>query len=338
MNFEIENSSVELDALFCQLPVVAWIKMADATARRICLSLRSCKDPRLSRKLKVILFSLNEECPYEEDALFDSMVRRVYTSLSVYKALTDSRVNSCSNDELIRKFFEALLGIIKGEEFQNTFKNEEKVSQRSSALLSEYFINLKLIHSKILIIRLDLYYNQDSIESIACQQNVVKDWQELLAYVRKTFKSHLLGHAMKIEFGIDRGVHVHSIFCMDGSKLKSDVKIAALIGKHWVSNVVPQIGRYFNCNTNSHLYKYKSRCVGLFDKIDEDFKNGVEFMSSYVTKPDPLPSLVIDGLKRKFRKGGLSKKQKKRLKERGEKIKNLNEQFHLTDAVNEFTS
>jgi hypothetical protein len=48
----------------------------------------------------------------------------------------------------------------------------------------------------------------------------------------------------------------------------------------------------------------------LFDKIDEDFKNGVEFMSSYVTKPDPLPSLVIDGLKRKFRKGGLSKKQK----------------------------
>lgn len=55
--------------------------------------------------------------------------------------------------------------------------------------------------------------------------------------------------------------------------------------------------------------------------MDEEFQNGVKAMSAYVTKPDPLPRLVVHGLKKKFRKGELNERQKERVRRRKEDFK-----------------
>ena len=55
--------------------------------------------------------------------------------------------------------------------------------------------------------------------------------------------------------------------------------------------------------------------------MDEDFQNGVKAISAYVTKPDPLPRIVVHGLKRTFRKGEINSKKKARVMRRKEVLK-----------------
>ncbi|MDH0373716.1 inovirus Gp2 family protein [Comamonas aquatica] len=316
MKFEIEKSSLELEALLYELQLASWMKLADEVARRIYSSLKSNLKLRLSRKLRVLLQALDSELPSPDDEFFNEIVCKVYTSFSVFKALMDARAEWKCADDFEGILFYNLIKRIGSKGFHNAYKEEDKLHKRRAESLYDYISDLKIAHSKIMIVRLDLYYHQEVIQSIRSQQNVVDDWSRLLAFARKSYKQNFLGYAMKIEFGGDRGVHVHSIFIMNGSNLKRDVNVARSLGHYWVKDVVPGIGRYFNCNEKTHQEKYKWRAVGTFTKMDEEFQNGVKAMSAYVTKPDPLPRLVVHGLKKRFRKGELNERQKERVRRR----------------------
>lgn len=321
MKFEIEKSSLELETLLYELQLASWMKLADELARRIYSSLKSNLKLRLSRKLRVLLQALDSELPSPDDEFFKEIVSKVYTSFSVFKALMDARAEwKCADDFEVILFYN-LIKRIGSKGFNNAYQEEDKLHKRRAESLYDYISDLKIAHSKIMIVRLDLYYHQELIQSIRSQQNVVDDWSRLLAFARKNYKQNFLGYAMKIEFGDDRGIHIHSIFIMNGSNLERDVKVARSLGHHWVKDVVPGIGRYFNCNEKTHQEKYKWRAVGTFTKMDEEFQNGVKAMSAYVTKPDPLPRLVVHGLKKKFRKGELNERQKERVRRRKEALK-----------------
>ena len=316
MKFEIEKSSLELENLLYELQIASWVKLADEIARRIYSSLQLSLKLRLSRKLRVLLQALDRELPSSVDAFFKETIGKVYTSQTVFNALLESRVECKCEANFARVFFYNLMKMVGSKGFHNAYQEENKIHKRRAESLYDYISDLKIAHSKIMIVRLDLYYHQELIQSIRSQQNVVADWSRLLAFARKGYKGNFLGYAMKVEFGNDRGVHVHSIFIMNGSNLERDVKVARSLGHHWVKNVVPGIGRYFNCNEKTHQEKYKWRAVGTFTKMDEEFQNGVRAMAAYVTKPDPLPRLVVHGLKKKFRKGELNDRQKMRVRRR----------------------
>lgn len=316
MNFEIEKNTPDLETLSYELELASWVKLADEVARRIYSSLKSNLKLRLSRKLRVLLQALDSELPRPDDEFFKEIVCKVYTSFSVFKALMDTRAEWKCADDFEEILFYNLIKRIGSKGFCNAYQEEDKIHKRRAESLYDYISDLKIAHSKIMIVRLDLYYHQEPIQSISSQQNVVDDWSRLLAFARKSYKQNFLGYAMKVEFGNDRGVHVHSIFIMNGSNLERDGKIARSLGHHWVKDVVPGIGRYFNCNEKTHQEKYKWRAVGTFTKMDEEFQNGVKAMSAYVTKPDPLPRLVVHGLKKKFRKGELNERQKERVRRR----------------------
>ncbi|WP_417282705.1 hypothetical protein, partial [Comamonas sp.] len=245
----------------------------------------------------------------------------VYTSFSVFQALMDARGECKNEDDFERRFFYNLMKRVGSKRFCNAYQEEDKIHKRRTDSLYSYISDLKIAHSKIMIVRLDLYYHQEPIDSLKSQQSVVADWKRLLALARESYKQNFLGYAMKIEFGDDRGVHIHSIFVLNGSNLRRDVNVARSLGHHWVKDVVPDIGRYFNCNEKQHQKKYKWRSVGDFLKMDEDFQNGIKAMSAYVTKPDPFPRLVVHGLKRTFRKGEINFKKKARVMRRKEVLK-----------------
>lgn len=321
MKFEIEKSSLELETLLYELQIASWVKLADEVARRIYSSLQLSLKLRLSSKLRVLLQALDRELPSSVDAFFKETIGKVYTSQTVFNALLESRVECKCEANFARVFFYNLMKRIESKGFHNAYQEEDKIHKRRAESLYGYISDLKIAHSKIMIVRLDLYYHQELIQSIRSQQNVVADWSRLLAFARKIYKGNFLGYAMKVEFGNDRGVHVHSIFIMNGSNIEHDVKVARSLGHHWVKDVVPGIGRYFNCNEKKHQEKYKWRVVGTFTKMDEEFQNGVKAMSAYVTKPDPLPRLVVHGLKKKFRKGEINERKKERVRRRKEALK-----------------
>lgn len=318
MKFEIEKNTPDLETLSYELELASWMKLADEVARGIYPSLREGLKLRLSRKLRVIIKALDHELPSTDDKIFKGMLDKVYTSLAVFKALMSARVEWGGAADFERIFFNNLKERVGSKSFQNSYREEEKIHRRRTESLYSYISDLKIAHSKIMIVRLDLYYHQESIESLRSQQNVEADWGRLLTFARESYKRNFLGYAMKIEFGNDRGVHIHSIFVLNGSNLRRDVNVARSLGHHWVKDVVPGIGRYFNCNEKQHQKKYKWRSVGEFVKVDEDFQNGVKAMSSYVTKPDAFPRLVVHGLRRTFRKGEINSKKKARVMRRKE--------------------
>lgn len=321
MKFEIEKSSLELEALLYELQLASWMKLANEVARRIYSSLKSNSKLRLSRKLRVLLQALDSELPSPDDEFFKEIVFKVYTSFAVFKALMDTRAEWKCIDDFEGMLFYNLIKRIGSKGFRNACQEEDKIHKRRAESLYDYISDLKMAHSKIMIVRLDLYYHQELLDSLKFQQNVIDDWSSLLAFARKSYKKNFLGYAMKIEFGDDRGVHIHSIFIFNGSNLRRDVNVARSLGHHWVKDVVPIIGRYFNCNEKQHQKKYKWRSVGDFVKMDEDFQNGVKAMSAYVTKPDPLPRIVVHGLKRTFRKGEINSKKKARMMRRKDELK-----------------
>ncbi|KGH12943.1 inovirus-type Gp2 protein [Comamonas thiooxydans] len=321
MKFEIEKNPLELATLLYELQLASWMKMADEVARGIYPSLKEGLKLRISKKLRVLLQALDSELPSPDDEIFKEIVCKVYTSFSVFKALMDAR-DGCKNEvDFERRFFYNLIKRVGSKGFCNAYQEEYKLHKRRTDSLYSYISDLKIAHSKIMIVRLDLYYHQEPIDSLKSQQSVVADWNRLLDFARESYKQNFLGYAMKIEFGNDRGVHIHSIFVMNGSNLRRDVNVARSLGHHWVKDVVPGIGRYFNCNEKQHQKKYKWRSVGDFVKMDEDFQNGIKAMSAYVTKPDPLPRLVVHGLKRTFRKGEINSKKKARVMRRKEVLK-----------------
>ena len=321
MKFEIEKSTPDLETLSYELELVSWVKLADEVARGIYPSLREGLKLRLSRKLRIILKALDHELPSPDDQLFKAMLDKAYTSLAVFKALMSTRAELGCVGDFERIFFNNLKERVGSKGFQNSYREEEKIHRRRTESLYSYISDLKIAHSKIMIVRLDLYYHQEPIESLRSQQNVEADWGRMLAFARKSYKQNFLGYAMKIEYGNDRGVHIHSIFVLNGSNHRRDVYIATILGHHWVNEVVQGIGRYFNCNEKRHSKKYEWRAVGEFVKMDENFKNGVKALSAYVTKPDLLPRIVVHGLKRTFRKGEINSKKKERVIRRKEVLK-----------------
>lgn len=323
MKFEIDACSPVIGDLLYELEVASWVKLADQVARRIYSSLESKPSikMRLSGKLRILLQALNRELPSDIDNFYKKSIRKIYTSSCVFNAILECRIAFNGSIDFEKLFFDTLLDRIGSKGFRNSFKQEDKIHKRKSESLYNYIYDLKVAHSKIMIVRLDLYYHQELIESISSQQNVVDDWNRLLAFARKSFKESFLGYAMKVEFGNDRGVHVHSIFIFNASSLMNDVNVARRLGHHWVKDVVPGIGRYFNCNEKKHCERYKWRSVGNFIKIDEEFQNGLKAMSAYVTKPDPFPRLVVHGLSRTFRKGEINSKKKARVMRRKDELK-----------------
>lgn len=320
MKFEIDACSPVIGDLLYELEVASWLKLSDQVARRIYSSLKSSPDIkiRLSNKLRVLLKALNRELPIDVDDFYKEAIHRVYTSSFVFEALMKCRPKINTSIDFEKLLFDCLCIGVGSKGFHNAYQQEYKIHKRKAESLYNYIYDLKVAHSKIMIVRLDLYYHQELINSISSQQNVVDDWNELLAFARKSFKENFLGYAMKVEFGNDRGVHVHSIFIFNASSLMNDVNVARRLGHHWVKDVVPGIGRYFNCNEKKHCERYEWRSVGNFIKIDEEFQNGLKAMSDYVTKPDPLPRVVVHGLKKQFRKGEINDRKKERVRRRKE--------------------
>lgn len=327
MKFETDACSPVIGDLLYELEVASWVKLADQVARRIYSSLKSKSNIklRLSGKLRVLLQALNSELPIDIDNFYKEAIRKIYTSSCVFNAILECRLSFNGSIDFEKLFFDTLLDRIGSKVFHNSFKQEEKIHKRKSESLYNYIYDLKMAHNKIMIVRLDLYYHQELIQSISSQQNVVDDWNRLLTFARKSFKESYLGYAMKVEFGNDRGVHVHSIFIFNASNLMNDVNVARSLGHHWVKDVVPGIGRYFNCNEKKYCERYEWRSVGNFIKIDEEFQNGLKAMSDYVTKPDPLPRVVVHGLKKQFRKGEINDRKKERVRRRKEVLSALSD-------------
>jgi hypothetical protein len=101
----------------------------------------------------------------------------------------------------------------------------------------------------------DLSYIKDANVSLEQLEEDLERLNHRMGYAE--LFDHKVGHLFKIEYGLDKGLHVHCLFFFDGSKRKgsSDWFLAKSIGEYWCDVVVGAYGRYWNCHDDKENYE-----------------------------------------------------------------------------------
>lgn len=175
----------------------------------------------------------------------------------------------------------------RGETFRNELRRHQRRSDDSAKSIKSYLKELSARHSKLLVLRVDFGYRHDSTVNPLGPRvgsSVVHDHREkLVDFFKKTFPAQL-GYVVKTEFGLYKGPHLHSVFILDGRKVRSDISIAAILGEHWLKVITAGKGTYYNCNRFKG--RYLSAGIGMMNYRKQDDWEGAERMIDYITKVD----------------------------------------------------
>lgn len=172
--------------------------------------------------------------------------------------------------------------------FLKEIEQRKRHSRDSGSSLRAYLQALSRQYAKLLVLRIDFGYRYEpssqALGPRVSPSTVQAHRAALIEYYQKQFAGVELGYISKTEFGLCKGPHLHTVFILDGSKVRSDISIAAMLGEHWRRVVTAGAGTYFNCNRIKT--RYLSSGIGLVDYRSPKDWAGAEVMIDYITKVD----------------------------------------------------
>lgn len=138
------------------------------------------------------------------------------------------------NPQLVAFLTELKTGLLEAHyRYQQTDTQRETDNQ--IAQYSAYVDNLHAYHSRLAVIRIDLFYLKELDREI--------ELEELESHLKKLHNNSrtnslfddLCGYITKIEYGFERHLHVHAFFFFNGNlrQGKCDVHLAKQIGDYW---------------------------------------------------------------------------------------------------------
>lgn len=139
--------------------------------------------------------------------------------------------------------------------FRVQVNQQQSQMNRTCRAMYKYVDDLFATHARLVVIRVDLSYQADAnaeIEQLEC------DLKRFKKSTRHTpFFNSMTGYLLKIEYGLEKGLHVHGLLFFDGSKRKgsSDSHLAQQIGEHWRDTIVREQGHYWNCHDDKAHYE-----------------------------------------------------------------------------------
>ncbi len=176
--------------------------------------------------------------------------------------------------------------------------NVRREHQRKRSVLVKRLVAFKRVIPKLMVLRLDLGYGKE--HASASMDRIIDDWAALKAFITTNFPSYL-SHVVKLEYGLQKGAHMHVLLLFNGAMVRQDVTIAKLIGEHWSKVTTDGTGVYFNCNAAPYKNRFSHCGVGVFSRLDEATVAGFQAVADYITKPDPLVTLMMPSEKRFYR-------------------------------------
>lgn len=190
-------------------------------------------------------------------------------------------------------------------EFKKSISGLRDGVNKNARGLNKYIDTLFEIYSKLLVVRLDLGYRREHAYNVT--YNSIKRHVDQFLKNRgrvQLFKS-MVGYALKIEEGIEKGLHVHMILFFNGSEVRKDEWYADQVGNYWIGNITKGMGVYFNC----HRFKsrYRGCGIGMIVHSDSTMRNHLKNAANYLTKVDYWIRLDIPEVGRTFRRGEIPK-------------------------------
>ncbi|MDF2400491.1 inovirus-type Gp2 protein [Aeromonas sp. 5HA1] len=135
---------------------------------------------------------------------------------------------------------------------QKRLRNLKRYEARNSTSVHDYINKLFRLHSKILVVRVDVHYG-DEIKDTMTIEEAIDDRDTYLRAVKRRYRN-LLGYVWKLEYGVDRGYHYHMAFIFNGNKVQGDISLGRKLGEEWKS-LSREPRTYYNCNADRDKYE-----------------------------------------------------------------------------------
>lgn len=146
------------------------------------------------------------------------------------------------------------------------------------------------ICANLVVLRTDLYYKKELAIGIDIHE-AIKDLNHLLANRRcNSIFRHVVGYIAKIEYAVEKKVHIHLLVFLDGSKRlrTSHVHFAKQIGEYWIKTITKGRGDYWNSNARINDFIKLGTCgIGPIHANDaEQRQNLRNIVIRYLCKTD----------------------------------------------------
>ncbi|WP_323943768.1 YagK/YfjJ domain-containing protein [Aeromonas hydrophila] len=151
-------------------------------------------------------------------------------------------------EDVIGAFLEALDTSLH----QKRLRNLKRSEARNSTSVHDYINKLFRLHSKLLVVRVDVHYG-DEIKDTMTIEEAIDDRDAYLRAVKRRYRN-LLGYVWKLEYGVARGYHYHMAFIFNGNKVQGDISLGRQLGEGWKS-LSREPRTYYNCNADRDKYE-----------------------------------------------------------------------------------
>lgn len=184
---------------------------------------------------------------------------------------------------LLGIFLIALRQLLLSRTHQERLSRNNRESEDNYQSYCVYVDGLFACYSRLMVLRLDFSYRSE-----ASFETAQEHFQQLLNNARHNqLFDGLVGRIVKIEYGLEKQIHLHSVWFFNGHKRKgsSDVHLAQRIGEYWCSTITHGAGTYWNCNDNRDDYRHNG--IGLIEARDADKRhNLLSYVVKYLCKKD----------------------------------------------------
>ena len=148
--------------------------------------------------------------------------------------------------------------------------------------ISQYIEGLFDKHGRALVLRMDFSYRADFYPRMT---RIKRDRDTLIRYLRDQQKG-FLGFIWRMEYGIDKGYHLHTVILLNANQVQRDIRLGLVIGKYWNDVITEGNGLHYNCN--AYKGSYRDCGIGEIHWKDTDKRASFERAALYLAKPDPL--------------------------------------------------
>lgn len=226
----------------------------------------------------------------------------------------------CTRDYLrndvdrLNQFVSDLRAGAKRSGFMKIVANHERGTKKNSKTVRGYLSALYGDYPKILHVRLDLYYlvaGRRPDGSAPSAEQMKADRARFMRYVRKKFRSVVIGHMWTVEFGEFKGAHFHVLLHFKGHEVRQGITIAQHLGDHWQNVITEGRGRYWNVNTREAFYEARGkRGIGLISHSDEKRRENLLRTALYLVKTDLFVRMEMPGFGKTFGHGRFRPREK----------------------------
>ena len=328
INHEVEKmiSRIELIKFFQKQRPIAILTPIKSFKGKEQLCVEYAKDVPLSLKCQlttifVSAHSGNYKMGIELQAFEDTFSE--LTKEEQYALYEFALINQCYTSEQAQAYVRALIKFqklfavrIQSTSIRKQLSNRASNRRRSKERCVQLVDTLLKIHSRILVVRVDLGLIRDpaKLQQLAISPNFAQVEHDS-GFIQESFirfydaskhnqLKHALGYILRIEHTPTKGFHGHLYYFFNANDHREDITWGQYIAEKW-KVATNNLGTAFICNMKKDEYRY--RALGILEYTDHEMLKNLKATFDYICKNDQYFAFTNGEQIRSFRTSQIPK-------------------------------